>query len=122
MIQKDIARHFLMLCAKGKSREAFGLYVGQHFKHHNPYFKGDAESLMIAMEAEAERNPTKLFEVQRALEESDLVAVHSSIRENQEDLGVAVVHILRFTEGKIVEMWDIGQAVPKQMINENGMF
>lgn len=122
MTQTDIARHFLMLCAKGKSREAFGLYVGQDFKHHNPYFKGNAESLLTAMEAEAKRNPTKLFDIQRALEENDLVAMYSHIRENQTDAGVAVVHIFRFTEGKIVEMWDVGQAVPKQMINENGMF
>lgn len=122
MTQKEIARHFLMLCAKGQSREAFNLYVGKDFKHHNPYFKGDAESLMIAMEQEAKRNPTKIFEIQRALEEDHLVAVHSRIRENKEDAGVAVVHILRFTEGRIAEMWDAGQAVPKDMINENGMF
>ena len=111
-----------MLCARGQSREAFNLYAGKDFIHHNPFFKGDAESLMMAMEQEAIRNPTKLFEVQRVLEDNDRVAVHSHIRENQEDAGAAVVHILRFAEGKIAEMWDVCQAVPDDKINENGMF
>ncbi|HLN72910.1 MAG: nuclear transport factor 2 family protein [Methylococcaceae bacterium] len=122
MTKTQIAQDFLILCAKGQSREAFRLYVAKDFKHHNPYFKGDAESLKIAMEKEAERNPAKIFEVQRAMEENDLVAVHSHIRENQDDAGVAVVHIFRFEGEKMAEMWDIGQAVSTERINENGMF
>jgi len=122
MTQKQIAQDFLKLCARGQSRQAFELYVGQDFKHHNPYFKSDADALMTAMEEEAKRNPTKIFEVQRALEDGDLVAVHSHIRQNSNDLGAGVVHIFRFQEGKIAELWDICQAVPTERINENGMF
>ncbi len=32
------------------------------------------------------------------------------------------LHIFRFAAGKIVEMWDIGQQPPDEMINERGMF
>lgn len=122
MTNKEIAQHFLKLCAKGESRQAFELYTGKNFRHHNPYFKSDAESLMTAMEQEAQRNPTKIFEVQRALEEDNLVAVHSHIKQDSNDLGAGVVHIFRFHEGKIAELWDICQAVPAERINENGMF
>lgn len=122
MTQKEIAQHFLMLCAKGESRQAFQLYAGQDFKHHNPFFKGDAQSLMTAMEKEAIRNPTKIFDIQRTIEEEDLVVVHSHIRENATVAGVAVIHIFRFHADKIEELWDIGQAVPNGMINENGIF
>lgn len=122
MTQKQIAQHFLMLCAKGKSPEAFDQYVAKDFIHHNPYFQGDAQSLMKAMEEEAARNPTKIFDIQRALEDGDLVAVHSHIRQNSNDLGVAVIHVFRFSDGQIAELWDIGQAVPADRINENGMF
>lgn len=122
MTQKQTAQHFLMLCAKGQSKEAFNLFVAKDFIHHNPYFRGDAQSLMRAMEEEAVRNPTKIFEVLRALEDGNLVAVHSRIRENVEDAGMAVVHIFGFSEGKIGELWDIGQVVPSDMINENGIF
>lgn len=122
MTQKEIAQHFLSLCAKGDSRKAFDLYTAKDFIHHNPFFKGDAYSLMIAMEKEACRNPDKILDIQQVLADGDLVAIHSQIREEAKDLGAAVIHIFRFKEGKIEEMWDIAQAVPANRINENGMF
>jgi predicted SnoaL-like aldol condensation-catalyzing enzyme len=122
MNKKEIAKDFLTLCAKGESRQAFELYATKNLRHHNPYFKGDADSLMIAMEDEGKRNPTKIFDIHRAIEDGDLVAVHSHIRENAQDQGLAVVHILRFEADKVVEFWDIAQAVPEEKINENEMF
>ena len=119
---KEIALDFLVLCARGDSREAFRLYAGPGFRHHNAWFKGDADTLMVAMEESARMNPDKIFEVQRALQDGDLVAIHSFIRQNQEDKGAAVVHIFRFEGDKIAEMWDFGQAIPEEEINENGMF
>lgn len=122
MTCKEIAQQFLTLCAKGESRLAFELYAAKEMKHHNPWFKGEADTLMIAMEEEGIRNPTKLFEIQRSLEDNELVAVHSHLRENPSDAGMAVVHILRFEENRIVEFWDIAQPVPQELINENSMF
>lgn len=119
---KEIAQDFIKLCAKGESRKAFGLYAAPNFRHHNVYFKGDAESLMTAMENNAKQMPNKAFEIQRVLEDGDLVAVHSHVRPRPEDFGSAVVHILRFEAGKIAEFWDIGQAVPVTSPNKNGMF
>jgi predicted SnoaL-like aldol condensation-catalyzing enzyme len=120
--KKEIAQDFLRLAAKGHSREAFRLYVGQGFKHHNVYFKGDGDTLMTAMEEAAKKNPDKIFEVQRVLQDGDLVAVHSRVRQKPDDLGAAVIHIFRFDSDKIVELWDFGQAVPEDIVNENGMF
>ncbi|PKP12209.1 MAG: polyketide cyclase [Bacteroidetes bacterium HGW-Bacteroidetes-3] len=120
--KKERAQHFLKLTSKGNSREAFKLYVDQNFKHHNVYFKGDANTLMIAMEEDAKVNPNKIFEIQRALEDGDLVAVHSRFRQNPNDTDLAVIHIFRFEKEKIVELWDFAQAAPAEMINENGMF
>lgn len=119
---KQAALDFLHLAAKGASREAFSKYVGQGFRHHNVYFKGDAETLMTAMEENARQTPDKVFEVKRALQDGDLVAVHSHVQQTSGDLGAAVVHIFRFESGKIVELWDLGQAVPAETVNENGMF
>ncbi|OFZ28279.1 MAG: polyketide cyclase [Bacteroidetes bacterium RIFCSPHIGHO2_02_FULL_44_7] len=121
-LPKEIALHFLKLCSEGKSREAFALYVGPGFKHHNIYFKGDAESLMIAMEENAQKTPEKTFEVMRTLWEGELVAVHSHVCPQPGVPGVAVVHILRFEDSRIVELWDLGQPIPTEMVNENGIF
>ena len=122
MTNKEIAQDFLKLSAKGHSKQAFQLYVGEKFKHHNVYFKGDGHTLMTAMEENARKNPDMIFEIQRALEDGNLVAVHSHIRQSPHDPGAAVIHILQFVDNKIVELWDFGQAVPEQMVNENGMF
>lgn len=123
MTKKEIAQDFLKLSSKGKPREAFELYVSDNFKHHNPYFKGDRHSLIAAMEENANKNPNKIFEVQRILEDGDLVAVHSCLQLTQNDKEIAVVHIFKFDEtNKIVELWDIGQTIPSDIVNENGMF
>ena len=120
--KKEIALQFLNLASKGKSREAFSLYVGNGFKHHNVYFKGDGETLMLAMEEAAKSNPDKIFLVQRALQDGDSVAVHSWVKQKPGELGYAVIHIFKFDAEKIIELWDFGQAVPEDMVNENGMF
>jgi len=119
---KQIASDFLMLASKGKSREAFDKYVNKNFKHHNIYFKGDGESLMIAMEENAKKNPDKIFEIKKALQDGDLAATHSHVRQKPGDPGAGVVHIFRFENNKIVELWDLGQPVPLETVNENGMF
>lgn len=122
MTKKEVAQDFLKLASKGQSREAFELYVSENFKHHNVWFKGDGQTLMTAMEENAKETPDRVFEIQRALEDGNLVAVHSRVRQTPNDLGVALIHIFRFDNDKIVELWDFGQAVPENMVNENGMF
>ncbi|WP_026564906.1 nuclear transport factor 2 family protein [Bacillus sp. UNC41MFS5] len=120
---KEKAVSFLQLVASGKVREAYQTFVHPDFRHHNPYFRGDAESLMIAMEENAALNPNKILEVKLAIQENDKVAVYSHIRQHPEDhLGGAVVHIFRFQDNQIVELWDIGQPIPEDSQNENGMF
>lgn len=119
---KDAAIDFLTLVARGKVAEAYERHVAPGFRHHNPNFSGDAASLMKAMQANAEKNPEKVLEIQRALQDADLVAVFSRVRQNATDIGGAVVHIFRFDGDRIAELWDIGQPVPEHSINENGMF
>lgn len=121
MSHKQNAQEFLRLASKGDSRTAFALYVGEGFRHHNPWFKGDADSLMLAMEEAGRERPNKSLQILRALEEGDLVAVHSWVKQTPDDAGGAVVHIFRFAGDKIVELWDVGQGQPEEMVNEYGM-
>jgi predicted SnoaL-like aldol condensation-catalyzing enzyme len=119
---KDRAVSFLTLAAAGRVDQAYADYVGAGFRHHNPYFRGDAASLKAAMAENAAQNPGKSLEVKRALEDGDLVAVHSHIRQKPEEPGAAVVHIFRFENGRIVELWDVGQPVMDEGPNELDMF
>lgn len=122
MTKKYIAQEFLKLAANGHSHEAFRLYVSKNFKHHNAYFKGDAETLMLAMDESSRKNPYKTLKIHHALRDGDMVAVHSHVKQNSTDLGAAVVHIFKFESDKIVELWDLGQPIPTDIKNENGMF
>jgi predicted SnoaL-like aldol condensation-catalyzing enzyme len=119
---KAAAVSFLQMASKGDVREAYSKFVAPGFKHHNPYYEGSAETLMTAMEENARENPSKALDVKLAIEEGDFVAVHSHVRLKPGELGGAIVHIFRFEAGHIVELWDVGQAVPEQSPNQHGMF
>lgn len=119
--EKQIAISFLKMVASGKVEDAFKIYVSQDFKHHNPYFKGDAKSLISAMLEDAQNNPEKELTILRSLADGELVAVHSHVKQNPMDVGFALVHFFRFKHQKIVELWDLAQEIPDEIINVNGM-
>ena len=51
-----------------------------------------------------------------------MVAVHSRVWHAPDDRGAALVHLFRFEGDRIAELWDIGQRVPTESPNANGMF
>ena len=121
--QREKAIAFLHAAASGKVRDAYQHYVHPDFRHHNPYFRGDRESLLRAMEEAAIASPNKSIEPKRVLEDGDLVAVHSRVlRADPDQPEIAVVHILRFQDGLIIEEWEAGNEVPKDSPNQFGAF
>jgi predicted SnoaL-like aldol condensation-catalyzing enzyme len=119
---KNVAVTFLQMAAGGNVREAYSQYVNKSFKHHNPFFEGSADALAAGMEENARQNPNKVFEVKHVIGEGDFVAVHSHVRQNPDDPGAVVVHVFRFENDRIAELWDIGQPIPKESANWYGMF
>lgn len=119
--QKDIAISFLKNASSGKLDEAYR-NVSPNFRHHNPHFKGDAESLKNGMAQAHKQFPNTALDVQRTIAEDDLVVVHSRVRHAPERPTIAVVHIFRFEDDKIAELWDVGIEVPEDSPNENGAF
>jgi len=119
--KKDIAISFLKNAASGRLDEAYAL-VSPNFLHHNPHFKGDAESLKAGM-AEAHKTfPNTALEVQHSWEDGDLVAVHSRVSHGPDQPDISVVHMFRFEGDQIAELWDVGMEAPKDSPNEHGMF
>ncbi len=119
---KDAAVTFLKLGSSGKVNEAYAKYTDIRFVHHNPYFEGSAPSLAAGMVENYRQFPEKILEIKHVIAEDDLVVVHSHVRLEPGDLGVALVHIFRFADGRIVELWDVGQPVPEESPNQYGMF
>lgn len=119
---KKTAVAFLKLVISGKIREAYETYVSPEFRHHNPYFKGDRESLLRGMEENEQQFPNKAFEIKHILEDGDLVATHSRLQLKPDMPEMAVLHLFRFEGDKVVEMWDVGQPAPPESQNESGLF
>jgi len=121
MSKKDIAESFLKLASSGKVREAYDKYVHVNFRHHNAYFKGDRESLLVGMEENAKQFPNKIYEALRVLEDGDLVAIHGKVELSPENQW-SVIHIFRFEGDLIIEEWEASQEVLKDSPNKNGVF
>ncbi|MBW3520027.1 nuclear transport factor 2 family protein [Flavobacterium sp. NKUCC04_CG] len=119
--KKEIAKQFLYLITQGEIDKAFANYIGPDFKHHNPFNKGGAADFKVFLKDEAQINPHKIIKNLRLIEQNDLVMVHSLVKKTIEDIGSVVVYIFRFENHLITEFWDVEQAIPQTMINENGM-
>jgi predicted SnoaL-like aldol condensation-catalyzing enzyme len=122
MTRKEIASSFLQDAAEGNVESAFAKARCAELRHHNPWFPSDARSLSAAMADNARKNPGKKCTIHRAIEEGDIVALHSHVRHNAEERGYALVHIFRFEGDKIAELWDIAMEVPADSPNKAGMF
>jgi predicted SnoaL-like aldol condensation-catalyzing enzyme len=121
---KAIATRFLTHAASGRVAEAYSAHISPEFRHHNPWFAGDAASLQKGMQESAQQTPNKLFEIQHTLQEGNLVAVHSRLRQSTAgtEMEIAVVHLFRFEGDQIAEFWDVAQVQPAEMVNQYGMF
>lgn len=67
------------------------------------------------------KDPKAHVKIFRSAANDDLVwlHLHSMIAD---DRGRAIVDIFRVKDGKIVEHWDVIQAVPEESANQNTMF
>jgi predicted SnoaL-like aldol condensation-catalyzing enzyme len=123
MKRKESAVEFLKMASAGRVDDAYARFIAPGFVHHNPYFKGDRESLKAAMTEAHATSPNKLIDVKRVFEDGAFVITHSLVvRGNPADPDVAVVHIFKFDGEKVVELWDLGQLLSKDSPNENGAF
>ena len=74
------------------------------------------------MDDNASQHPDKILEVRHVIEQGDLVAVHARVRHEAQGPDAAVVHIFRFENDRVVELWDVGQEIPADSPNEHDAF
>ena len=122
MTCKDKAIAFLQMAGRGDVRQAFDDYVARELVHHNVYFKGDRQALLEAMELAHLTSPNRSVDVKRVYRDGETVITHSLVTREAAPVAIAVVHIFRFENDKIVELWDCGQALPETSPNANGPF
>src|SRR5260370_17449776 len=117
--RKQIATSFMKLACSGRLEEAYDNQISPNFRHHNPYFRGDAESLKAGMAEAHQKFPNTTLDVQRVFESDDLVPVHSRVRHSPDTPEIAVVHIFRFEGDRIVEMSVICHQPPNNTPPDN---
>jgi predicted SnoaL-like aldol condensation-catalyzing enzyme len=105
--RKEKAASFLKLVSTGQVDQAHGgAYPADDIRHHNPRFPGEIDALAEAMKQNAEEHPNGVYEIQRVLEDGDLVAVHARTQLDPGGPKLAV-DIFRFEKGRIAELWDV---------------
>lgn len=104
----------------GQLNEALGELVYEDYVQHNPMIADGIEPVKQAF-AEG-KIPALTYDIKTVLAQNDLVVVYSKVTSSQG--ASAVVDIVRVREGKLVEHWDVIQAVPAEddMPHGNGMF
>ncbi len=119
---KETAVQFLQMVVSGKIDEAYQIYVDMSGKHHNAFFPAGFAALKDAMKESEKETPNKKLTVNLVIGDGDLVAVHSHLERASNEPDISVVHMFRFINGKIVEMWDCGQVLPEECLNSDGVF
>lgn len=99
---------------------ALDMYVSDHYVQHSPKFSDGKQSILDA------HNRGEMgalcYDIHYVLAQNDLVFVYSKVTSTE---GVsAVVDLMRVRDHKLVEHWDVVQAVPanSDMPHGNGMF
>ncbi|MBB2830278.1 UNVERIFIED_ORG: putative SnoaL-like aldol condensation-catalyzing enzyme [Rhizobium esperanzae] len=96
--------------------------VAEDYRQHNPQVPDGRKPLVSFFTGFFKDNPQSKAEIVRTAADGDLVWLHVHATNGADDRGEAIVDVFRVKDGKIVEHWDVIQAVPKEAANKNTMF
>ena len=118
--KKLVVDFYRVVFIEKKVVEGFERYVAPQYIQHNPLVPTGREAAVKFLTPRVNRE--LITDIKRVIAEGDLVAVHVHSRSNLQDRGRAIIDIFRVADGKIVEHWDVIQAVPEKSANTNTMF
>jgi predicted SnoaL-like aldol condensation-catalyzing enzyme len=97
-------------------------YLGDVYKQHSPYAT-DGHDGVAAFVAMFKRDfPNHRYDVKKVIAEGDYVVLHLHGQHGPNPNGESVVDMFRIENGKVVEHWDVIQAIPDKVENSNTMF
>lgn len=119
---KQAAIAFLQMIIMENIDEAYEAYVDMNGKHHNTFTPPGMSALQQGMKDAAVKFPHMTLAMLHVLGDGDLVGVHSHMSLEAGAMEFATVHLFRFESGKIVELWDMSQALTNDSPNTDGAF
>lgn len=120
--KKTVTEFYELAFNQHKPTEAAKKYFGGKYIQHNPMVPNGAAAFYDYFEGFYKTHPKAHVKIHRVIAEGDLVVLHLHSKADDQDLGRAVVDIFRLENGKIVEHFDVAQAVPAKTANGNTMF
>jgi predicted SnoaL-like aldol condensation-catalyzing enzyme len=97
-------------------------FFGPKYIQHNPTAPDGIEGFKGFIKFLKEKYPNRKSEIKRVMADGDLVILHVHSKSTPEDRGSAIIDIFRLENGKIVEHWDVIQAIPEKAAHGNTMF
>jgi predicted SnoaL-like aldol condensation-catalyzing enzyme len=105
-----------------KNADAAAQHIGSHYTQHNPNAADGIEGFRNFVKGLKRQTPLSRSEIKRVFADGDYVVLHVHKIAEPGSRGNAIVDIFRLDEGKIVEHWDVTQAIPNQTASGNSMF
>jgi predicted SnoaL-like aldol condensation-catalyzing enzyme len=113
---------FYELAINEKDYQAAEKFIGPHYIQHNPMAKDGKEGLKSFIEYLRANQPDYHSEIVRSFADGDYVILHVHNKPGPGEPGKAIMDIFRLEAGKVVEHWDVVQAIPENPANDNTMF
>lgn len=108
---RRLSAEFLdLLYAKMDVRAAFTKFVAPAYIQHNPGMVDGRDAAIRALEP-LFRNPDTRISVKQVLVDGDRTVVEIVGQKSPQDAGSVVMNIFRWEGDKIVEHWDVTQAI-----------
>jgi predicted SnoaL-like aldol condensation-catalyzing enzyme len=119
---KETVIAFYNAAINDKDFEAASVYLGDQYIQHNPLAADGPAGLKAFLDFARDNLSSFKVEIKQAFADGDYVILHVHAKRGPDDRGSAVMDIFRLENGKVVEHWDVIQAIPETAMNENTMF
>jgi predicted SnoaL-like aldol condensation-catalyzing enzyme len=119
---KRTVQAFYDAALNNKDFETASKLVGPQYIQHNPQIADGVEGLRGFISYLRATFPQLRAEIKHLFAEKNFVIAHVHGMRVPGQRGSAIVDIFRLERGRIVEHWDVMQAIPEQAENANGMF
>jgi predicted SnoaL-like aldol condensation-catalyzing enzyme len=119
---KRLVLDFYQTIIGNKDYEGARRYMGEEYRQHAPYATDGHAGVAEWVRKMKESFPQHRYEVKKVVAEGDLVVLHLHGINGLHPFGESVIDIFRIENGKVVEHWDVIQAIPETADNANTMF
>lgn len=119
---RQIVLQFYEAGLNRKDADAALQYVGNRYVQHNPNAADGPEGFRQFIAFLRDKYPDSHSQIVTSFVDGDYVILHVHAVREPGTRGNAIIDIFKLENGKIVEHWDVTQAIPEKTASGNPMF